>query len=131
VDIKLNVARSVLDLNDVVELLVDLLFEFGDEGFAEFGDEEGGLHVFPGDVEVLWHDGHAFVQLLHVGPLVVVGPAEDVRQEEHHGGVQFGDVGHVHQEELVDALVVQHELVELRHHLLQLVVPAQLFEQRH
>jgi hypothetical protein len=43
--------------------------------------------------------------------------------------VQLGDVADVLQEEVVDAVVVQHKLIELRHHPLQLVVSAYPLEQ--
>lgn len=61
--------------------------------------------MFPCDVEMHGFDRHPFVQTLHVRPLVVVGPTEEVGQELDHGRVQFGDVRDVLQEEFVDSLV--------------------------
>lgn len=43
--------------------------------------------------------------------------------------MQLGDVAYVLEEEVVDALVCQHVLVELRDHLFELIVPAKLLEQ--
>lgn len=48
--------------------------------------------MFPGDIKVDGLDGHPLVQFLHDGALVVVWPSEDVREEEDHRGVQFGNV---------------------------------------
>ena len=85
--------------------------------------------MFPGDVEMLGLDGHILMQRDHVRSLVVVGPAEEMGEEEDHGGMQLGDVADIFEEEVVDALVGQHVLVELRDHLLELIVPAELLEQ--
>ena len=121
--------RSFFDGDDILFLAVDRLLEFLDQFAIEFEREEGGLHMLPIDPEVLGLDGHILVERDHVGALVVVGPAEEVREEEDHGGVQLGNVADVLEEEVVDALVGQHVLVELRHDLLELVVPAELLEQ--
>lgn len=84
--------------------------------------------MFPSDVEMLGLDGHILMQADHIGSLVVVGPTEEVCEEEDHGGMQLGDVTYVLEEEVVDALVCQYVLVELRDHLLELVVPAKLLK---
>lgn len=85
--------------------------------------------MLPGDVEVLGLDGHILMQRDHIWSFVVVGPAEEMSEEEDHGRMQLGDVADIFEEEVVDALVGQHVLVELRNHLLELVVPAELLEQ--
>lgn len=124
-------AESLLDLDDVIELLIDLPSEFFNEGFAEFEDKESCLHVFPRNVEMRWLNRHALVQLLHDWSLVVVGASKDMGEELDHGAVQFGDVRYVLQEEVVDAVVIEDELVKLRHYLLQLVMSSYLLKQRH
>lgn len=80
--------------------------------------------MFPSDIEVDRLNGHAFVELLHDWSLVVIGPTKDVGEKLDHGTMQLGDVGHVLQEEVVDAVIVEHELIELSHDLLQLVMAA-------
>lgn len=44
--------------------------------------------------------------------------------------MQFGDIGYVFQEEVVDTVISQDVLVKLRHHLLQLIMATHLFEDR-
>lgn len=70
--------------DDVFIDAVDQLLDGRDEFSTEFENEECGLHVLPGDIEVLLADRHVLVKGVHVGALVVVGPAEEVREEEHH-----------------------------------------------
>lgn len=121
--------RQSAAVDDLVVGRVDCLLDLGDHGLVQLVHQEGALHVFPGDVVVLWLDRHVLVQADHVRPLVVVGPSEQSRQELHHGRVEFGDVAHVLEEEVVDAVVAKAELVELGHHFLQFVVPADALEQ--
>jgi hypothetical protein len=122
---------SLLDLDDVVKGFIDLNLELLNQGLAEFEHQEGRLHMLPSDIEVDGFDGHAFMELRHDGALVVIGATEDVSEKLHHGTMQLRDVRNVLQEEVVDAVVIEYELIELRHDLLQLVMTTQLFKQRH
>jgi hypothetical protein len=85
--------------------------------------------VLPCNVEVDLRDRHVLVQFDHVGTFVVVGSAEEEGEELHHGGVQFGDVADILEEEVVDALVCEDELVELCDHFFELIVSPQLLEE--
>lgn len=85
--------------------------------------------MFPGDIEVDLFDGHVFMEFDHVEAFVVIGPSEQKGQELHHGGVQLRDVADVLQKKIVYALIREHELVELGHHFLELVVSSYLLEQ--
>lgn len=86
--------------------------------------------MLPSDIEVLLSDGHVLVKGHHVRSLVVIGPTEEMSQEKDHGRVQFGNVRDVLKEEIVDAVVCEHELVELSNYFLELVVATYLLEYR-
>ncbi len=85
--------------------------------------------MIPGDIKMHDFNFHIFVQFNHVGPLVMVFAAEQVGQEQDHGGVEFRNVTNVLQEELADLVIAEDVLVELGHNLLELVVAADLLEQ--
>jgi hypothetical protein len=90
---------------------------------------EGGMHMIPGDIKMHDFNFHIFVELNHVGPLVMIFAAEQVGQEQDHGGVEFRNVTDVLEEEGADLVVAEDVLVELGHDLFELVMTANLLEQ--
>lgn len=91
-------------------------------------DEEGGLHVVPGHIEMHLSYGHVFVEGHHIRSFVVLWSSEESSKELHHGRVQFGDIADVLQKVFVDFLVGEDILVKLSDHPLQLIMPAQPLE---
>lgn len=122
--------ESLFDLDDVIESFIDFDPEFSDKRLAQLEHKEGGLHMLPGNIEMLRPNWHSFMKLLHDWSFVMVWPSKDVSQKQHHSWMQLGDVWDVLQEEVIDAIICQHELVELCHHLLEPVMSADLFKQR-
>jgi hypothetical protein len=114
--------------NDVLFESVDQFLDGSNQVAVELEDQEGGLHMLPGDVEVLLPDGHVLVEGVHIRAFVVVGAAEEMRQELHHGRMQLRDVRYVFQEEVVDTVISQDVLVKLRHHFLQLIMATYLLK---
>lgn len=85
--------------------------------------------MIPGDIKMHDFNFHIFVQFNHVRPLVMVFAAEQVGQEQDHGGVEFRNVTYVLQEERADLVIAEEVLVELGHNHLELIVATDLLEQ--
>ena len=74
-------------------------------------------------------DRHLFMELNHIRAFVVIRSSKEEGKELNHCGVQLGNVAYILKEEVVDAFVGEHKLIELCHHLLELIMSSKFLKQ--